>query len=111
MFIKKSKQYYTYLKIQKQLQPKSFNFWANKFQDFSFEKFHNNTIKPMHVAKVRKYPYKIIHNIGVCGEILFRFNLIQKNIFIVTVKVILLNICFGNVNNVNNGNNYGNLSK
>ena len=65
---KKSKQYYNSLKIQKQLQPKSFNFWANQFEDFSFEIFYNNKIKPMHVAKVREYLFQIIHNIGVCGQ-------------------------------------------
>ena len=75
---KKSKQYYTSLKIQKQLQPKSFNFWANQFEEFSFEKFYNNKIKPMHVAKVREYLFKIIHNIGVCGEILFRWKILNS---------------------------------
>ena len=32
----------------------------------------------MHVAKVREYLCKIIHNIGVCGEILFRWKIFNS---------------------------------
>ena len=56
---KKSKQYYTSLKIQKQLQPKSFKFGANQFEDFSFEKFYNNKIEPMHVARLENIDSKL----------------------------------------------------
>ena len=50
----------------------------------------------MHIAKIKKFLFKIIHNISVCGEILFRWKT-PKNVFTVIQRIIHLSIWCGNV--------------
>ena len=74
----KSKPYYELLKTHKQLPPKSFNFWSNCFPTFSFKTFYNNKLHSMHIAKIKEFLFKIIHNISVCGELLFRWKIVDS---------------------------------
>ena len=76
IFIKSKPNYE--LKTHKQLPPKSFNFWSNCFLTFSFETFYNNKLQPMHIAKIQEFLFKKINKISVCGELLFRWKIVDS---------------------------------
>ena len=71
----KSKLYYLSLKKQKELRPNSFNFWQNKFETFSFKNFYQNKIRKMHIAKIKEFLFKIIHNICLCRDLLYKWKI------------------------------------
>ena len=74
----KSKPFYELLKSHKQLLPKSLHFWMGCFPEFNFGSFYKNKLHSMHVAKIKEFLFKTIHNISVCGEILFRWKIIHS---------------------------------
>ena len=63
------------MKNIKKLPPKSLNSWKRLFPEFSFETFYLNKLKPMHIAKVKEFLFKVIHNICICGDLLYRWKL------------------------------------
>ena len=71
----KSKPYYNVLKVQKELATKSFSFWKKEFENFDFSLFYKNKLKNMHIAKIKEFLFKIIHNICICKVLLFRWKL------------------------------------
>ena len=78
-FENKSKYYYLNLKKHKELTPKCLNSWKLEFNDFTFKQVYLNKIKPMHIAKVREFIFKIIHHICVCKSNLFKWKMAISN--------------------------------
>ena len=59
-------------KAQKKFMPKSQFFWLRQFPNFEFKIFDHNKLKSMYIVKVKEFLFKVIHNICVCGKIVFR---------------------------------------
>ena len=91
----KSKPFYMKMKNMKKLVPKSFSFWKRQLPNFTFNLFYFNKIKPMKVAKIKEFLFKIQHNICACGDNLFKWkiNTVKKCIYcreeIQTIKHLL----------------------
>ena len=73
--INKAKIYYLELKKQKELTPLSLNYWIREFSDFSFELFFRNKLKNMHNIKIKEFLYKLINNICICQQLLFKYKI------------------------------------
>ena len=74
----KSKKYYLSMKIQKELKPIALNFWLKDFPDFNFEQFYLRKIKNMKISKIKEFLFKMIHNICICNDVLYKMKLVSS---------------------------------